>query len=131
MTVLSFDLVSDNIYVIEADTCQKLPLPGSEGEQNEETAGEGQVVDIAVCALSLMGTNWPATIREVWRILKPGRVFMRSCTVMRLAEPLCSGELKVAEVASRFSDVDKFVSLVCQFGFQLQSKVWVDHTRHL
>lgn len=70
MTVLSFDLVSDNIYVIEADTCQKVPLPGSEGEQNEETAGEGQVVDVAVCALSLMGTNWPATIREMWRILK-------------------------------------------------------------
>lgn len=57
--------------------------------------------------------------------------FLRSCAVMRLAEPICSGELKVAEVASRFSDVDKFISLVCQFGFQLQSKVRVDHTRLL
>jgi ribosomal RNA-processing protein 8 len=71
MTVLSFDLVSDGGYVIEADTCARLPLPGSEGEDEEETVGEGHVVDVVVCALSLMGTNWPNTIREAWRVLKP------------------------------------------------------------
>jgi hypothetical protein len=51
MAVLSFDLVSDNGYVIEANACVKLPLLGSEGE------GEGRVVDAMVSALSLMGTG--------------------------------------------------------------------------
>jgi ribosomal RNA-processing protein 8 len=72
MAVLSFDLVSDNAYVIEADACAKLPLPGSEGAEEGEGEGEGQVVDVVVCALSLMGTNWPGTIREAWRVLKSG-----------------------------------------------------------
>jgi hypothetical protein len=26
---------------------------------------------VAICALSLMGSNWPECIREAWRILKP------------------------------------------------------------
>ncbi|EIW61792.1 25S rRNA (adenine645-N1)-methyltransferase [Trametes versicolor FP-101664 SS1] len=110
-TVLSFDLVSDSAYVIEADTCDRVPLPGSEGppeesadDASDEQVGEGQVVDVVVCALSLMGTNWPGCIREAWRILKAG------------------GELKVAEVASRFSSVDEFTSFVCSFGFTLKSK---------
>jgi ribosomal RNA-processing protein 8 len=72
MTVLSFDLVSDSAYVVEADTCSKMPLPGSEGANDAESEGEGQVVDVVVCALSLMGTNWPGTIREAWRVLKSG-----------------------------------------------------------
>lgn len=71
MSVLSFDLVSDGVYVIEADTCSKIPLPGSEGAIMEESNGEGQIVDVVVCALSLMGTNWPNCLREAWRILKP------------------------------------------------------------
>lgn len=71
LAVLSYDLVSDGAYVVEADTCARLPLPGSEGDAEEETAGEGHVVDVVVCALSLMGTNWPNTIREAWRVLKP------------------------------------------------------------
>ncbi|KAI9001332.1 methyltransferase-domain-containing protein [Trametes punicea] len=113
MTVLSFDLVSDGAYVIEADICTRIPLPGSEasassskGDSDNATAqaGEGQVVDVVVCALSLMGTNWPGCIREAWRILKVG------------------GELKVAEVASRFSNVDEFTSFICAFGFKLKSK---------
>jgi ribosomal RNA-processing protein 8 len=69
MTVMSFDLVTDGAYVVEADICGEIPLPGSEGSE-----GEGQVVDIVVCALSLMGTNWPNCIREAWRILKRGYV---------------------------------------------------------
>jgi ribosomal RNA-processing protein 8 len=34
-----------------------------------------------------------------------------------------SGELKVAEVASRFTDIDAFVELIETIGFRLQSKV--------
>ncbi len=75
MTVLSFDLVSDGAYVVEADTCSRVPLPGSEpGPGGGKSDGEGQVVDVVVCALSLMGTNWPGCIREAWRILRSGCV---------------------------------------------------------
>lgn len=63
--VLSYDLKSDGQYIIEADICSKLPLPGSEDSG-------GQVVDIVICALSLMSTNWVHCIRETWRVLKPG-----------------------------------------------------------
>lgn len=104
LVVLSYDLVSDGAYVVEADTCATLPLPGSEGDDTKETSGGAAVVDVVVCALSLMGTNWPNMIREAWRTLKPG------------------GELKIAEVASRFSDVNAFVALVSQFGFKLLKK---------
>lgn len=92
MTVLSFDLVADGKYVVEADTCSKLPLPGSESGEEEQGLdpsteakekdikgeGVGGVVDVVVCALSLMGTNWPGTIREAWRVLRPGYVFFES-----------------------------------------------------
>ncbi|KAF9815553.1 hypothetical protein IEO21_04553 [Rhodonia placenta] len=107
MTVLSFDLVSDGAFVVEADICSHIPLPGSEDNTdadnvaNEAHAG---VADVVVCALSLMGTNWPKCIREAWRISKP------------------DGELKIAEVASRFTDVDDFVNLVSSVGFRLKSK---------
>ncbi|KAI0332438.1 hypothetical protein GY45DRAFT_1246610 [Cubamyces sp. BRFM 1775] len=112
VTVLSFDLVSDGAYVIEADTCVRVPLPGSEGplgacgadQDSAAASGEGQVVDVVVCALSLMGTNWPGCIREAWRILK------------------VDGELKIAEVTSRFSSIGQFTSFVSSFGFKLQSK---------
>ncbi|KAI0722197.1 methyltransferase-domain-containing protein [Cerioporus squamosus] len=105
MTVLSFDLVADGAYVVEADTCSRVPLPGSEPvSSGGKSDGEGQVVDVVVCALSLMGTNWPGCIREAWRILRSG------------------GELKVAEVTSRFTDADDFVSFVSSLGFKLQSK---------
>jgi len=104
MIVHSYDLVSDGIYVVEADICDKLPLPGSEGIDGEASEGEGHIVDVAVCALSLMGSNWPKCVREVWRILKPG------------------GEFKIAEVTSRFVNVDQFLSLVSSIGFKLKSK---------
>ncbi|TFY69605.1 hypothetical protein EVG20_g3067 [Dentipellis fragilis] len=104
-TVLSFDLVSDGPFIIEADIFGKLPLPGSESsEEGDETVeGCGQVVDVVVCALSLMGTNWPKCMREAWRILRPG------------------GELKIAEVASRIADNDEFASYLASFGFRLES----------
>lgn len=72
LTVISFDLVSDGTYVIEADTCSQVPLPGSEPQSAESVQGKAQIVDVAVCALSLMSTNWPKCIREAWRILRPG-----------------------------------------------------------
>ncbi|KAJ3551357.1 hypothetical protein NM688_g4751 [Phlebia brevispora] len=106
-TVLSYDLVSDGEFVIEADTCSKIPLPGREAEADEESPA-AQVVDVVVCALSLMGTNWVGCIREAWRILKPGR-----------------GELKIAEVASRFTEMEAFISTVSAVGFKLRSKFYL------
>lgn len=72
LSVISFDLVSDSKYVVEADVCTKIPLPGSEGSEDEKSSGEGQVVDVVVFALSLMGVNWLNSLREAWRILRPG-----------------------------------------------------------
>ncbi|KAJ7086760.1 methyltransferase-domain-containing protein [Mycena epipterygia] len=104
LNVLSFDLVSDGTFVIETDICVKIPLPGSEAADGEKSESQGQVVDVVVCALSLMGTNWTNCIREAWRILKH------------------DGELKIAEVASRFTDVEEFSQLVSSIGFKLKSK---------
>lgn len=104
INVLSFDLLSDGVFVTEADICSRLPLPGSEPLSQEPTEGGGQIVDVVVCALSLMGINWPGCIREAWRILRPG------------------GELKIAEVSSRFGTVDEFVSLIRDVGFKLKKK---------
>ncbi|KAG6868455.1 hypothetical protein C0993_002593 [Termitomyces sp. T159_Od127] len=104
LSVVSFDLISDGAFVVEADTCTKIPLPGSEPTREEKSGGEGHIVDVVVCALSLMGTNWPKCLREAWRILKAG------------------GELKIAEVASRFTDVEEFQNLVGSIGFRLISR---------
>ena len=124
MTVLSFDLVSDGAFVIEADICAKVPLPGSEGVEGQKSEGEGHIVDVVVCALSLMGTNWPSCIREAWRILKGGCVDSSILlTKYKLLTFLCSGELKIAEVTSRFTDLEEFTSLVNSIGFKLKSKV--------
>jgi ribosomal RNA-processing protein 8 len=73
-TVISFDLVGDGALVVEADIFDRLPLPGSEADSDgseESSQGHAQIVNVVVCALSLMGTNWPNCIREAWRILRP------------------------------------------------------------
>lgn len=36
-----------------------------------------------------------------------------------------SGELHVAEVISRFTDIEQFQSLLGTLGFRLKSKVWI------
>ena len=75
ISVISFDLVSDKKFIVEADICKQIPLPGSEGDSSGKSTGEGQIVDVVVCALSLMSTNWVNCLREAWRILKAGQVF--------------------------------------------------------
>lgn len=65
LVVLSYDLVAANPFIVAADICAHIPLPGSEEKE------EGQIVDIAICSLSLMSTNWLSCIREARRILKP------------------------------------------------------------
>lgn len=83
--VLSYDLKSDGRYVVEADICKNLPLPGSEESStgvstntDSDARGSGggaenggQVVDVVICALSLMNVNWVGCVKEVWRVLKP------------------------------------------------------------
>ncbi|KAK3921210.1 Ribosomal RNA-processing protein 8 [Frankliniella fusca] len=61
-------------------------------------------VDVAVFCLSLMGTNLNDFILEANRVLKNG------------------GMLMIAEVESRFEDVDNFTSAMVHFGFQLKKK---------
>ncbi|XP_075222945.1 ribosomal RNA-processing protein 8 isoform X1 [Lycorma delicatula] len=60
-------------------------------------------VDIAVFCLSLMGTNLSGYIMEANRVLKDG------------------GLLKIAEVESRFQNVDDFVRTIERFGFKSTS----------
>ncbi|KAL9935038.1 hypothetical protein V8E36_006114 [Tilletia maclaganii] len=62
------------------------------------------VVDVVVFCLSLMPTNWVDMILEAKRILREG------------------GELYIAEVASRFNTLDKFVSILERAGFKLIDK---------
>ncbi|GAA5938969.1 25S rRNA (adenine645-N1)-methyltransferase [Sporobolomyces koalae] len=97
LKVVSFDLVSQNPYVIEAE-CSSVPLPGS------PTSSEGQVVDAVVCCLSLMGTDWINMIREARRVLRT------------------DGKLLIAEVTSRFDKIDEFVKLVESVGFESTGK---------
>ncbi|MEQ2298354.1 hypothetical protein AMECASPLE_004339 [Ameca splendens] len=65
--------------------------------------GDGSV-DIAVFCLSLMGTNLAEFLAEANRVLK-----------MR-------GVLKIAEVASRFENVQNFISALAGLGFKMTSK---------
>ncbi|TPX41316.1 hypothetical protein SeMB42_g05617 [Synchytrium endobioticum] len=61
-------------------------------------------VDAVVICLALMGTNWIDFVQEAVRILKKG------------------GKLKIAEVASRFVNVDEFIKLLSSRGLKLKSK---------
>ncbi|CAE6363332.1 unnamed protein product [Rhizoctonia solani] len=96
LSVLSFDLVSDNKWVVEADICTRIPLPGS-----EEPQYDGALADACVCSLSLMSTNWIGCAREAWRVLRIG------------------GRFVVAEVTSRFRDSEEFTKVLSELGFEL------------
>ncbi|KAI8647428.1 methyltransferase-domain-containing protein [Parasitella parasitica] len=65
---------------------------------------EANTVDVAVFSLSLMGTNYLDFLKEAHRVLKVG------------------GELKIAEVVSRFSDLDSFITLLESLGFDFMDK---------
>jgi len=110
---------------VEADFLEKVPLPGRvgglkaasvegeeakiDGQKKKQKGTEGvseasEVVDVVVCCLSLMGTNWVGGIYEACRILKQG------------------GTLHIAEVTSRFISTSAFNSKVQSFGFELISE---------
>lgn len=55
---------------------------------------EDEYLDIGVFSLSLMGTNYPAFILEANRVIKLG------------------GKLFIAEVLSRFKDINEFTTLM-------------------
>lgn len=57
-------------------------------------------VDVVVFCLSLMGTNLSGFIKEANRVLRQG------------------GLMKIAEVESRFDDINRFVKTVERFGFE-------------
>lgn len=62
--VLSFDLLdSPDGWVRQADVSRRLPLPGGSG---------GEIVDVAVFSLALMGTDWVNMLREARRCLRDG-----------------------------------------------------------
>ncbi|XP_039250940.2 uncharacterized protein LOC120328199 [Styela clava] len=59
-------------------------------------------IDVAVLCLSLMGTNYVEFLMEANRTLRH------------------KGVLKIAEVASRFTNISKFVMLMKKLGFELE-----------
>lgn len=75
LKVLSYDLHSPSASVIKADISS---LPLAEGS-----------VDVAICCLALMGTNWVSFIEEAYRVLH------------------WKGELWIAEIKSRFGRAGK------------------------
>jgi len=70
-TVLSFDLIAANPWIVEAQCTKHVPLPGSDTSPGGSES-EGAVVDVVVCCLSLMGHDWINMIKESRRILKSG-----------------------------------------------------------
>lgn len=123
---------------MEADFLSSVPLPGRTGgasvngpkpksEGNKGKRGKkaqhesaSEVVDVVVCCLSLMGTNWTGGIYEACRILKPGQVIHQ--TKFRLRLTGCRGTFHVAEVTSRFVSTESFTEKVESFGFDLISE---------
>lgn len=72
--------MSKDGWVIEAE-CSSVPLPGG-------TSGS-EIVDVVVCCLSLMGTDWIQIVREAKRVLKDGCAIslFRGCCRYRVADP--------------------------------------------
>ncbi|KAK9895641.1 hypothetical protein P389DRAFT_160212 [Cystobasidium minutum MCA 4210] len=100
-TVLSYDLVEEEPFIVKAQCTKRLPLPGMTLAPRKEDNADGAVVDVVVCCLSLMGNDWLGMIKEARRVLK------------------MNGKLKIAEVTSRFTDVKDFIQLINAIGFKL------------
>lgn len=79
-TILSFDLVSDGAFVVEADVCTRIPLPGSETEESKDGA---QVVDVVVCALSLMSGMYQRGVEGAERKVRLEPALARSSVAER------------------------------------------------
>lgn len=93
--VFSFDLVADRHGWVTVAECSSLvPLPGSLDDRIQNG-----MMDVVVCCLSLMSTNWVGMILEARRILRP------------------DGQLRIAEVTSRFTDIDQFINFIRSIGF--------------
>ncbi|BEJ17133.1 hypothetical protein CspHIS471_0605340 [Cutaneotrichosporon sp. HIS471] len=110
-------------WVVRADFLSHVPLPGRPGglavtdaskgwadkgkklgkkEKRDKAASE--VVDVVVCCLSLMGTNWIGGVYEAVRVLKLG------------------GTLHIAEVTSRLVSPEAFADVVASFGLVLEEQ---------
>jgi ribosomal RNA-processing protein 8 len=100
---------------------------GTKGRKEEKDieVEEGGVVDAVVCCLSLMGTDWVGMIREARRVLVNGYVlgFLTLPDRTLILFGTRRGQLKIAEVASRFVDLDQFVKCIEEVGFESVSKV--------
>jgi ribosomal RNA-processing protein 8 len=80
-------------------------------------------IDCVVFCLSLMGTNSKDYIVEANRILKNGYACSNhSCNDLVTLLLFFRGLLKIAEVESRFENVDKFTSDLKKYGFSLVKK---------
>jgi ribosomal RNA-processing protein 8 len=64
-TVFSFDLVEKLPWIVAAQCSKRLPLSGS-----QDGTGQGALVDVVVCCLSLMGNDWIGMVQESRRVLR-------------------------------------------------------------
>ncbi|KNZ51458.1 hypothetical protein VP01_3947g1 [Puccinia sorghi] len=100
--VFSYDLMADSQgWITVAECASRVPLPGS---LDDTIHGAPAMMDVVVCCLSLMSTNWVGFLLEARRILK------------------LHGILRIAEVTSRFKDLSRFIQFVTSLGFSLSSK---------
>ncbi|PLW09802.1 hypothetical protein PCANC_01782 [Puccinia coronata f. sp. avenae] len=99
-STLSYDLMADHEgWITLAECSSSIPLPGSFNDRTRNG-----VVDLVVCCLSLMSTDWVGMILEARRILKQ------------------DGQLQIAEVTSRFIDIHQFIQFITKLGFTATSK---------
>jgi ubiquinone/menaquinone biosynthesis C-methylase UbiE len=71
----------------------------------EQVPLDDNSINVAIYCLSLMGTNYIDFLKEAHRVLRNG------------------GALRIAEVKSRFSDVDEFIASLQPLGFKIKHKV--------
>mmetsp|Transcript_60321 Transcript_60321/g.143700 ORF Transcript_60321/g.143700 Transcript_60321/m.143700 type:complete len:378 (-) Transcript_60321:77-1210(-) len=86
LKVHSFDIAALNEHVVP---CNLANVPMQDGS-----------LDVVVFCLALMGTDWPAFLREAYRCLKP------------------RGICHIVEVESRFTDVQAVADVIQSIGFR-------------